>query len=162
MLEEMGTVKAVDNNAGKQVIWVETQIKSTCGSCEARSNCGTGAIAKVFANKRESIKFQYDGLVTIGQQVKLGIAEESVLKASIIVYILPLLVLILSALMAQSIFPLFGLNAEIWIILFAFCAAAAAYKFIHRYLNKQSCEHFTPKILSVYPVEQQNIRFKQL
>ncbi|WP_158970421.1 SoxR reducing system RseC family protein [Paraglaciecola sp. L3A3] len=162
MLEEIGVVSNIENQTGAQVIWVETQIKSTCGSCEAQSNCGTGAIAKVFANKRESIKFQYDGAIDIGQEVKLGIAEESVLKASILVYILPLLVLIFSAVIAQSVLPIIGLTAEIWLIIVAFSMAGVTYKLIHIYMNKQSCDKFQPKILSVIPLESQNIHFKQV
>ena len=98
MIEEIGVISAIQESGSEQVVLIETQIKSTCGSCEAQSNCGTGAIAKVFARKRETLKFKLNDSVKVGQKVSLGIPEESLLKASAIVYCLPLLAIIFSAL----------------------------------------------------------------
>jgi sigma-E factor negative regulatory protein RseC len=162
MLEEIGVVSSIDKHSGSQIICVETQIKSTCGSCEAQSNCGTGAIAKVFATKREKLTFSYQGAISIGQQVKLGIPEQSLLKASSLVYILPIFVLIFSAVLAQHILPLIGLTSEIWVIASAFLAAGLAFKGINVYLNQTNFVDYHPKILSVLPVDSECIQFKQL
>jgi sigma-E factor negative regulatory protein RseC len=90
MIEEIGVICAIEQHESQQVVIVETQIKSTCGSCEAQSNCGTGAIAKVFASKRETLRFRLNDMVEVGQKVSLGIPEENLLKASAMVYCLPL------------------------------------------------------------------------
>ena len=73
MIEEIGVICAIEHHNSQQVVLVETQIKSTCGSCEAQSNCGTGAIAKVFASKRETLRFRLNEMVEVGQKVSLGI-----------------------------------------------------------------------------------------
>ena len=72
MIEEIGVICAVEQHNSKQVILVETQIKSTCGSCEAQSNCSTGAIAQDCASKRESLSLRLDVLVEVGQKLSLG------------------------------------------------------------------------------------------
>ena len=162
MIEEIGVIFAVEQHNSQQVVLVETQIKSTCGSCEAQSNCGTGVIAKVFASKRETLRFRLNELVEVGQKVSLGIPEENLLKASAIVYCLPLFALVLSAVIGQSILPLVGLMAEGWLILFSALNTYITFKFVQRYLSNSDQGDFHPRILKVFPLEIDNIQVKQL
>ena len=162
MIEEVGVICAIEHHDSQQVVLVETQIKSTCGSCEAQSNCGTGAIAKVFARKRETLRFRLNDLVEVGQKVSLGIPEENLLKASAIVYCLPLLTLVLSAVIGQSILPLVGLVTEGWLILFSAFNTYITFKFVRRFLSQTDQGDFHPRILKVFPLEMDSIQIKQL
>lgn len=162
MIEEIGVICSVEQHNNQQVVMVETQIKSTCGSCEAQSNCGTGTIAKVFANKREMLRFQLNGLVEVGQKVTLGIPEENLLKASAMVYCFPIFSLILSALVGQSILPLVGLEAEGWIILFSVMSSYLTFRFVRRFLSTADQGEFYPRILKVLPLDIDNIPVKHL
>ncbi len=152
MIEEIGVICAIEHDNSQQVVLVETQIKSTCGSCEAQSNCGTGAIAKVFASKRETLRFRLNELVEVGQKVSLGIPEENLLKASAMVYCLPLFALVLSAVIGQSILPLAGLMAEGWLILFSAFNTYITFKFVRRFLSNSDQGDFHPRILKVFPL----------
>ncbi len=160
MIEEIGIICAVEHINSQQVVLVETQIKSTCGSCEAQSNCGTGAIAKFFASKRETLRFSFNDVVEVGQKVSLGIPEENLLKASAIVYCLPLFSLILSALLGQNILPLFGLFAEGWLILFCAICTFLTFSSVSRFLSSSEQGDFHPRILKVYPLELDIIQVK--
>ncbi|MGK0267598.1 MAG: sigma-E factor negative regulatory protein RseC [Paraglaciecola sp.] len=162
MIEEIGVICAIEHDNSQQVVLVETQIKSTCGSCEAQSNCGTGAIAKVFASKRETLRFRLNELVEVGQKVSLGIPEENLLKASAMVYCLPLFALVLSAVIGQSILPLVGLMAEGWLILFSAFNTYITFRFVRRFLSSSDQGDFHPHILKVFPLEIDNIQVKQL
>ena len=162
MIEEIGIICAIEQHNSQQVILVETQIKSTCGSCEAQSNCGTGAIAKVFATKRETLRFRLNEIVEVGQKVSLGIPEENLLKASAMVYCLPLFALVLSALVGQSILPLVGLIAEGWLILFSAFSSYFTFRYVRRFLSRSDQGDFHPRILKVFPLEIDNIQVKQL
>jgi sigma-E factor negative regulatory protein RseC len=162
MIEEIGVICAIEQHESQQVIIVETQIKSTCGSCEAQSNCGTGAIAKVFASKRETLRFRLNEMVEVGQKVSLGIPEENLLKASAMVYCLPLFALVLSALVGQSVFPLLGLMAEGWLILFSAICSYLTFRFVRRFLSNSDQGEFHPRILKVFPLEIDNIQVKQV
>lgn len=162
MIEEIGIICAIEQHNSQQVILVETQIKSTCGSCEAQSNCGTGAIAKVFATKRETLRFRLNEIVEVGQKVSLGIPEENLLKASVMVYCLPLLSLVLSALAGQTLLPLLGLMAEGWLILFSAICTYLTFRFVRRFLSRSDEGEFHPRILKVFPLEIHNIQVKQV
>ena len=153
---------AIEYHNSQQVVLVETQIKSTCGSCEAQSNCGTGAIAKVFASKRETLRFRLNEMVEVGQKVSLGIPEENLLKASALVYCLPLFALVLSALVGQSILPLIGLIAEGWLILFSAFSTYFTFRFVRRFLSRSDQGDFHPRILRIFPLEIDNIQVKQV
>ena len=162
MVEEIGVICAIEYHNSQQVVLVETQIKSTCGSCEAQSNCGTGAIAKVFASKRETLRFRLNEMVEVGQKVSLGIPEENLLKASALVYCLPLFALVLSALVGQSILPLIGLIAEGWLILFSAFSTYFTFRFVRRFLSRSDQGDFHPRILRIFPLEIDNIQVKQV
>jgi|TARA_B110000902_G_scaffold141147_1_gene162993 sigma-E factor negative regulatory protein RseC len=162
MIEEIGVICAIEYHNSQQVVLVETQIKSTCGSCEAQSNCGTGAIAKVFASKRETLRFRLNEMVEVGQKVSLGIPEENLLKASALVYCLPLFALVLSALVGQSILPLIGLIAEGWLILFSAFSTYFTFRFVRRFLSRSDQGDFHPRILRIFPLGIDNIQVKQV
>ncbi|MFT6989927.1 MAG: sigma-E factor negative regulatory protein RseC [Paraglaciecola sp.] len=162
MIEEIGVICAIEHHDSQQVVLVETQIKSTCGNCEAQSNCGTGAIAKVFARKRETLRFRLNEMVEVGQKVSLGIPEENLLKASALVYCLPLFALVLSALVGQTILPLMGLMAEGWLILFSAISTYFTFRFVRRFLNSSDQGDFHPRILKIMPLGMDNIQVKQV
>lgn len=162
MIEEVGVVSKVETSNTEQKIWVKTQIKSTCGSCEAQSNCGTGAIAKVFAKKHEALCFSYSDSVQVGQKVNLGIAETHLVMASALVYCIPLLALVVSAVSAQSILPFLGLTSELWVVFLSLLMTWGAFISVRRYLNNGGNPDFYPKIIAVLPLETQNIPVKQV
>jgi sigma-E factor negative regulatory protein RseC len=101
MIEEMGTVVAVEGNH----VWVETQVKTTCAGCKASDACPTSTIAKAFTPKANHVFLEVPCKLAIGQQVKIGISEKALLWASLMVYILPLLLMIVSATIFITIFP---------------------------------------------------------
>ena len=101
MIEEIGTVVAVEGDH----VWLETQVKTTCGSCKASESCPTSTVAKAFSPKAEHIYLQVPCELSIGQQVKIGISESALLYASLMVYVIPLLLMILSAMLIQFILP---------------------------------------------------------
>ena len=162
MIEEIGVICAIEQHNSQQVVLVETQIKSTCGSCEAQSNCGTGAIAKVFASKRETLRFRLNEIVEVGQKVNLGIPEENLLKASAVVYCLPLFVLVVSALIGEIILPSVGLMAEGWLILFSTFSSYFTFRYVRRFLSNSDQDDFHPRILKIFPLEIDKIQVKQV
>jgi sigma-E factor negative regulatory protein RseC len=101
-------------------------------------------------------------MVEVGQKVSLGIPEENLLKASALVYCLPLLALVLSALVGQSILPLIGLIAEGWLILFSAFSTYFTFRFVRRFLSRSDQGDFYPRILRIFPLEIDNIQVKQV
>ena len=158
MIEEVGTVTAVD----EKHIWVETQVKSTCGACEANQDCGTGTIAKAFAPKTEQLVLPRTCDVQVGQEVKLGIPERHLLLASAVMYLLPLVVMILVATASSLLLPRLGLTGELWVVGAAFAATALSYILIKRLLGQGGKQAFTPALLGVYPTADKRIPVTQI
>lgn len=153
MIEELGTIKAVD----KDHIWVETTIKTTCGGCVANDHCGTGTVARAFSPKTQTLIFRCSKRAEVGQQVKLGIPEEALLSASALMYMLPLLVLVVSALLGQYLLPFFNLHNELWLIAFSFVATGLSFVKVRRMLQRDDKQVYQPRLLKILPTEQDRI-----
>jgi sigma-E factor negative regulatory protein RseC len=162
MIEEVGTIIAVENELGKQKIWVETEIKTTCNACQVQANCGTSVVAKAFSTKKQSLKLSYEAAVEIGQKVKLGIPEEALLNASVQVYLLPILGLIAGALLANLLLPLLSLESELWVVLSGFMAAIGVFLVIKHRLARLNQQQFCAILLDVIPTDSQVISVKNL
>ncbi|TCK17575.1 RseC/MucC-like positive regulator of sigma(E) [Thiogranum longum] len=97
MLEETARVVNVDHDA----IWVETQRRSTCGSCAASKGCGTAAISRVVGNRRSLVRVLASMPLKIGDEVIIGIRERALVKGSLAVYAVPIILLLLGALLGE-------------------------------------------------------------
>lgn len=135
----MGLVTKVEGNT----VWVKTQIKTTCGSCQVKDNCGTSVIAKVFNPKPELLRLHSPISLSCGQRVKLGIPEETLVSASALIYLFPLLVFI-SAVIASQAF--WGVH-ELVSLLFGLAAALCGFWWVSRYSKKQHSGAFSPIIM---------------
>jgi sigma-E factor negative regulatory protein RseC len=139
MIEEMGLVKKVD----APYVWVETQIKTTCGSCQAKSNCGTSVIAKIFNPKAELLRLKSPIDLSVGQQVKLGIPEETLVSVSALVYLFPLCIFMVTIVATQSIFSLHELIS----LVFGVSTALLSFWWVSRYSKSQKTSSFSPIIM---------------
>ena len=158
MIEEIGTVTAVEDGR----IWVETEIKSTCGACAANEHCGTGVVAKAFAPKKELLVLPCDKSASVGQKVKLGIPENHLLSASAIVYLFPLIVLLISALLGQWLFPLLSMTSELWIVGFSGLSTFFCFSWVKRQLAGEYTQRFQPRLLALIPEKTSQINIKSL
>lgn len=158
MIEETGIVTRVEANH----IIVSTQVKTTCGSCAAQDNCGTGTIARAFADKQQELRFTCNEKVEVGQQVKLGIPEQALLSASLLMYMVPMFALVGSALLAQWFLTLAAIPGEGGVILISAIATAASFIWVRRLARHSKQAYFEPKLLSIVPPAPQRVPVKVL
>ena len=99
MLEENGRVVRIESGT----VWVETVKQSSCSSCSAQKGCGQSLLAKVGDGRRMEIQVDNPQHleVAIDDDVTLGVGERSFITASFLVYMLPLLVMFIFAVVAQ-------------------------------------------------------------
>lgn len=144
MIEESGRVVAIDGNE----IWVETVRQSACGSCTAKSGCGQGLMAKFTDGKRNHIRLTSDQPVHLGDQVVMGIPEHTLVKSALLVYGFPLILFVLFAGLADSVFGL----SELWVILVGFAGLLSGF-FLVRLTTGVGGKFasFKPIILKVLP-----------
>lgn len=97
MIEENAIVVATEG----EFAWLETERKSTCGSCAARKGCGTGVLAKVVGRKMTRVVALNRAGAHAGDTVIVGIDERSLVRGSLAVYAAPLLALFAGALLGE-------------------------------------------------------------
>jgi sigma-E factor negative regulatory protein RseC len=99
VIEEHARVIAVENGQ----LLLEAQTKASCSACAVKQGCGTSVISKWVG--RKFTRFQAPNTVNarVGDEVVVGLAEEAMLKGSVLVYLLPLLAMIGFALLADSL-----------------------------------------------------------
>jgi len=73
------------------VAWVETQRKTACDSCSVRTGCGTGTLAKLLGRKSGPLQVLNPLAAGVGEEVVVGINEGSLVRGSLVVYVVPLL-----------------------------------------------------------------------
>lgn len=106
MIEEAGRVTAVEGDYA----WVETQRQSTCGSCAARSGCGTSVLSRVLGQKSVRVRALDRVGTAVGDDVIVGLDDSALLRGSMAVYLVPLLALMAGAIMAEAVAPQWGLG----------------------------------------------------
>jgi len=99
MIEETGTVVDVNNDG----IWVETIKSSACASCAARNGCGQKLLASVGDGKSMVVNVSnpHEFQVSAQDSVLIGVEEGAFLKATLYVYLVPLIALFLGALVGE-------------------------------------------------------------
>lgn len=100
MLTEMGLV--TKQEAGR--VWVQTEAKTSCNSCQVNTSCGTGIISKAFSERSFVTPMSNTLNAEVGDQVEVGIQENLVVRASFWVYLLPLLLMIIFAFVGSGMF----------------------------------------------------------
>ena len=116
MVEQIATVLRADANG----FWLTTTPVSSCNSCQVSTDCGTGIVTKSLTPRQHSFFVSTTLQLLPGEQVKIGMAEQRLLQAAAMVYLLPLVLMLLLALTGAAM----GL-AEGWLMLLALLAIAA-------------------------------------
>ncbi|MHB0774034.1 SoxR reducing system RseC family protein [Halomonas sp. WWR20] len=91
MMEQEGHVVAVRDGQA----WIETQRRSGCEGCQARSGCGQGILSQ-WRRKAHRLSIDCgDTPLAVGDHVTLGVEERVYLRGVVLLYGAPLLVAIL-------------------------------------------------------------------
>lgn len=134
MITEIAIVVSIDNDQ----TWIETQRKSTCGQCSASKGCGTSVLSKVVGNKLSKMTAINNINAQVGDEVIVGLTEQSLLKGAFMAYLSPLLYLFLFSFMGQFI------SSELQFVNNEFLTIAfAVFGF---YLGMRKLKHFSTSI----------------
>lgn len=146
MIEECGRV--VSTGAGGT--WVETLARAGCGRCDQPGGCGQNSITRLFASRNRRVRVATEIPLASGDRVLIGIPDGQLLRASLVVYLLPLLGLVAGAVAGH-----FGSNGSEGVsILGAALGMGGGFLAAHfaaRVLNGR--ESWLPVVLSRLPAE---------
>lgn len=101
MIEEVATVTW----SGQGMARVEAARNSACAQCSSRSNCSQGVLSQWSRGRSVEIEvLNPDNLpLAPGQQVLIGLDEGGLMRASLLLYLVPLLLLVAGALVASML-----------------------------------------------------------
>lgn len=99
MITESGKVIAIDGDR----VWVQTIRNSACQSCAARHGCGQRALASATGGRANQIRVSNRLNAQVGDEVMLAIDEAALLRASLLVYAVPLLLLVVGAVVGHQV-----------------------------------------------------------
>ena len=99
MITETGKVVALKGDGA----WVQTIRTSACQSCAARNGCGQKVLAAASAGRANQILVTNSVNARVGDEVTIGIDERALLGASILVYAVPLILMVLASILGHQL-----------------------------------------------------------
>ncbi len=142
MLEEKATVLTFDSGVAE----LSTSIKTTCGSCNQYSHCGTGALARYLAPKPENLKIATNLELKPGQTVLIAMSENLLLRMAFLMYFVPILLLAATAITVQLLLP--DLH-ELVIVLAAISVISSYFVVFKFWWLRRGSGHWQPEIVKV-------------
>ena len=109
MIEELAVVVKIENHQ----VWVESGQNSACGGCQQKASCTSNALGSVL--KKKSVPVDCDIQLKTGDEVIVAIDENLLLRASLLLYLLPLIALFTGAGIADWLLADSALYADLWI-----------------------------------------------
>ena len=109
MIEESAIVVKIENHQ----VWVESGQNSACGGCRQKASCTTNALGNVL--KKKSVPVDSDIQLKNGDEVMVAIDESLLLRASLLLYLLPLIALFTGAGIADWLLEDNIPYADLWI-----------------------------------------------
>lgn len=128
-MKEIAEVVAVQGNR----ITLTTQLKTACSGCSQKTTCGAGILSKLFADRNAQFTVISDTGVEPGEQVEISMPEQQVTRFALLLYGMPILMLLLSAVVLTS----FQTLPEWLIILLSFGSFAAAFVALKHWFQKR-------------------------
>ncbi len=140
MIEEEGIVEEVEGAVAR----VSIIAKSACESCSASGVCHPG--------EQEYMEAANPLGATKGQRVKVVLAPQVYLKASLILYGIPMTIFITAAILAKNLAIRLGYTADsdLWAFIAGMAFLLISFLFIRMYNNKiERTDRYKPVIVEI-------------
>ena len=108
MIEEAAVVVKIENHQ----VWVESGQNSGCGGCRQQASCTTSALGSVL--KKKPVPVDCGIPLKIGDAVMVAIDESLLLRATLVLYLLPLIALFTGAGLADWLLADNARYADLW------------------------------------------------
>lgn len=99
MIEQTAVVIRTDG----QYALVEAQRQSSCGSCNAKQGCGTGMLEGSVGRRAMRMTALNQCEAGVGEEVVVAVPEKGFIKGAFFTYLLPLLLMLVGAVIAQQL-----------------------------------------------------------
>ncbi|ATA20976.1 RseC/MucC-like positive regulator of sigma(E) [Gibbsiella quercinecans] len=142
MMKEWATV--ISWQQGVAVLRCEPKAGG-CGSCHARTGCGARALNELAPETQHQLQVHIAQPVVPGQRIEVGIAEGSLLRSAMLVYLAPLLGILLGAAMLQWL-----MGSDSAALLGALVGGGGAFLVVRRLAGRLSAQaSYQPVVLQI-------------
>ena len=123
----MITENGIVTSANSGTAWIKTIRSGACESCSSRESCGTAT------NQKEMIVTVKNTLnVQQGDHVVIGLETRPILYLTFLLYVFPILLLIIGALIGNFSAPLIDLNPSLFSMFIGFIFFGTAFVIIRK------------------------------
>ncbi|WP_021022102.1 SoxR reducing system RseC family protein [Salinivibrio costicola] len=107
-------IKALAEVTGYQDGWLSLacQQQTSCGSCKSQSQCGTGIVSKALPGKVNHVSVRSPEPLPTGTLVEIGLGEATLVRSALVVYMVPLMMMFVGALLGQFFFAALAGSGE--------------------------------------------------
>ena len=157
MLEEKGIVLSVSGQTAE----VAPESKAACGSCSAKAGCGTSLLADLFPQRKRALMASNPVHAQVGDRVVIGLDENALQLASLLIYLVPLLGLIGGAILGAWLSPEFAESGSIVLGMAGFMGVLILVRKYSRHLSGNN--RFQARILrveAIKPIEINDIKLE--
>jgi sigma-E factor negative regulatory protein RseC len=141
MIEEQAVVTGLDGD----LAMIQMLRHSACSHCELNSGCGTGAIGRLLGHRSKPLTIRNESNLKPGDRILLGMPDRAFLRASLLIYGLPLAGLIGAGLVAEWAFA----GSELHVFIFSAAGFIAVLSFSSFIAKNYFSQQFNPKILQL-------------
>lgn len=159
MIEEHAIILAVhasgepNGNEQTNTATIEVVRKSACGLCGKTRGCGNAFWGKLFAHKAPSFVAENAIGARVGQSVIVGINEQALMKTALLLYMVPLVMLFLGAILSSWLF-----NNEVLVLVGAAIGMLLGFVWVKAHTaGRQYYQNHQPKILRFDHAEQHHL-----
>jgi sigma-E factor negative regulatory protein RseC len=99
VITETGKVVALKGDYA----WVQTIRHTACESCSVRQGCGQRVLSAATGGRASQILVENTILAGVGDEVTIGIDEQALLGASLLVYALPLTLMVIASIVGHQL-----------------------------------------------------------
>ena len=141
MATERGIVTKLDSTTA----WVKTTRTSACEACSAKSSCN------VVENGEEmEVEAINEAGAQVGDRIIIGIETASLLKASFLLYVFPILLMLAGAIIGQKTGHLLDIDPSLFSAVVGFSFFFVSIWFVKSRGNRMARENkYKPKIIRI-------------
>ena len=124
----MITENGIVTQATPTTAWVKTTRSAACESCSSKDSCGTSH----HGSKEMTVTVKNTLSVQKGDSVVIGIETKPMLYLSFLLYIFPILLLVVGAVIGDTLAPLFQMNKSLAAMALGFSSFAVAFLVVRK------------------------------
>jgi sigma-E factor negative regulatory protein RseC len=144
MVEQQAQVIEIEGDT----LYLKAQVQSACGSCSAKKGCGTSVLSNVVGRKFSRFQAVNNIGAKVGDTVIVGIEEGVLIKGSMMMYLMPLLGMLVSALLAEYMIAVDMEQRDMMITVSAVVGLIAGFSLSRRHFNRHVADQmYTPIVL---------------